>query len=337
MKRIPIRLEEIADLSNLAKAAFAAAAGKRTRTEVRHFFQDLDSNLSALSRDILTHAVEVGRSRRFQIRDPKSRTIHAPCFRERVLHHAIMQHVGPVLDRLLVSDTFACRAGFGGLAAVRRCQQHIRRFPWYAKMDVRAYFASIDHDVLMELLTHRLKGRDALALLFRIINAHQDSPGRGLPIGALTSQCFANFYLAGLDRFLLQHPSVRGMVRYMDDFVLWTDDRAAVCSVAEEAENMLRDQLKLTTKGHSQFNRSVSGVTFCGFRVFPGIMRLTARRKRRFRHCLAFWEKEWRHKRIGALELQHGADAAFGIIRHADTQSWLSSLNLASRDWCEDV
>ena len=185
-------------------------------------------------------------------------------------------------------------------------------------MDVRAYFASIDHTILKELLARRLKGPDLLALLFRIIDAHHDSPGRGLPIGALTSQCFANFYLAGLDRFLLQHPSVRGMVRYMDDFVLWSDDRASVAEVARESECLLGDRLKLTTKGHSEINRSVSGVTFCGFRVFPGILRLTARRKRRFRQCLSSWEREWLHGRIGAIELQHGADAAFGIIRRGD-------------------
>lgn len=80
----------------------------------------------------------VGRTRRFEIRDPKRRVIHAPCFRERVLHHALMAHVAPVLERYLVPDTFACRPGKGSLAAVHRAQEHARRFPWVLKMDVRA-------------------------------------------------------------------------------------------------------------------------------------------------------------------------------------------------------
>ena len=87
---------------------------------------------------------------RFEIRDPKPRAIFAPCFRERVLHHALMDRIGPVLDRALINDSYACRAGKGTLAATARVHEHVRRFPWYAKMDVRAYFASIRHSILME-------------------------------------------------------------------------------------------------------------------------------------------------------------------------------------------
>ena len=127
--------------------------------------------------------MRVGEGRRFEIRDPKLRAIFAPCFRERVLHHALMNLIGPVLDRALVDDSFACRAGKGTLAATVRVHEHVRRFPWYAKMDVRAYFASIRHSILMERVRRRIKGDDVLALLDRIVAAHGEGSGLGLPIG----------------------------------------------------------------------------------------------------------------------------------------------------------
>lgn len=133
MKRSPVGLDAIADWHNLAAAFHRAARGKGRRDEVRLFRADLFGQLSSLRGAILDGTVQVGRMRRFRIRDPKPRIIHAPCFRERVLHHALMAHAGPVLDRALVEDTYACRVGKGALAAVQRVQHHLRRFPWYAR------------------------------------------------------------------------------------------------------------------------------------------------------------------------------------------------------------
>ena len=204
MKRSAVGLAEIADMHNLAAAFHAAARGKRGRGDVEAFRGDLDRELSALHAGLLAGTLSPAPMRRFRIHDPKPRLIHAPCFRDRVLHHAIMAHVGPVLDRTLVFDTYACRAGKGTLAAVQRASAHARRNDWHAQIDVRGYFASIDHAVLLDLLARQFKNRGLMLLLARIILAHEDSPGRGLPIGTLTSQHFANFYLGGLDRRLLE-------------------------------------------------------------------------------------------------------------------------------------
>src|SRR3954467_13201881 len=149
MKRSPVGLAEIAELHNLATAFHAAARGKRGRGDVEAFQSHLDYELASLRADLLAGTLSPGPMRRFRIRDPKPRTIHAPCFRDRVLHHAVMAHVGPVLDRALVFDTYACRTGKGTLAAVQRASTHAKRFGWFTQIDVRAYFASIDHMVLL--------------------------------------------------------------------------------------------------------------------------------------------------------------------------------------------
>ena len=322
MKRSSITVADIADWQNLVAAAYRAAQGKRERPEIRAFFERFDENLARLHRQIRDGTVPVGVAVRFQIRDPKPRVIHAPCFPERVLHHALIAQVGPVLDRALVFDTYSCRTGKGALAAVLRAQQHVRRFAWYAKMDIRSYFASIDHVILQELLQRRFKNADVLQLLARIIDSHRDAPGRGLPIGALTSQHFANWYLDGFDRLLLGRCRVRGMIRYMDDVVWWFDGREQVRAVHAAAQSYLRETLRLDIKPPVQIQRSAQGVRVCGFRVLPGTILLSLRRRRRYAHARRRWEQAFARGAIDGLQLQAGYASALAITAHADAASW---------------
>ena len=322
MQRSRVGLAAIADWHNLAAAFQRAARGKGERDEVRLFRADLNGELARLREALLDGSVEVGRMRCFSIRDPKPRIIHAPCFRERVLHHALMAHVGPVMDRALVDDTYACRAGKGALAAVLRAQHHQRRWPWYAQIDIRSYFASIDHETLLALLGRRFKDRGLLALLARIVDAHHADPGKGLPIGALTSQHFANYYLAGLDRLLLEGCRVRGLVRYMDDLVWWGDDKTAVSDALAQARAYAQERLRLAIKTPVQVGRSSSGLLFCGYRILPGRLLLSRRRKRRYAECRRDWENAYAAGRIDARALQAGFATALAITAHSDAVAW---------------
>ncbi|MSP01425.1 MAG: hypothetical protein EXR07_10320 [Acetobacteraceae bacterium] len=184
MRRSAVSLADIADFHNLARAFHFAARGKRGRSDVESFRDKLDSELATLRADILDGTVSVGAARSFRIRDPKPGIIHAPAFRERVPHHAIMAHAGPVLDRAPIFDTYACRTGKGSLAAVRRVLDHAGHFSWFTQIDIAGYFAHIDHGVLLGLLARTFKDAGPMALFGRIIGAHRDGPGRGLPIGA---------------------------------------------------------------------------------------------------------------------------------------------------------
>ena len=191
MKRTHIDLIDIAAYDNLAQAAYRAARGKRARPDVRQFFSRFDHHMRRLQQAILAGHMPYGRFKAFTIRDPKPRLIHAACFEDRIFHHAVMYWAGPVLDRALTSTTYACREGMGNHAAVRQVQHHLRRYPWYVKIDIRHYFDTIDHQRLYQRLLRRFKGHDFLALLRRIIASYHVTPGKGLPIGSLTSQHFA--------------------------------------------------------------------------------------------------------------------------------------------------
>jgi len=282
MRRARIELAQVAAYDNLADAVRKAARGKRARPAGQGFLADLDGNLSRLGRAIRAGTMPIGRFGRCTVHDPKPRTIHAPCFTDRVFHHALMNLAGPVLERALTEATYACRIGMGNHAAAERVQALSRRFPWYVKIDVEHYFDTVDQRLLFELLCRRFKGGPFLETLWRVIDAFAVTPGQGLPIGALTSQHFANYYLDGFDRFMQERQPALGYVRYMDDCVWWCADRQIARATLAAARDYLADERLLKVKAGAQINRSARGVTFCGFRILPGTIRLTARKRRRY-------------------------------------------------------
>ena len=165
MKRTYIDITNIASLQNLALAAHKAAKAKRQRPPVKLFLNDLTKSLNQLSQDILTNKAPYGRYRTFSIKDPKPRIIHAACFEDRVLYHALMNYVAPVLDKAMTTKSFACREGYGVHKATNYALECVRHFSWFVKMDIESYFASIPHKRLLELLKRKFKGKAFLVLL----------------------------------------------------------------------------------------------------------------------------------------------------------------------------
>ncbi len=322
MKRVSITLEDIANLDNLVRAAHRAGRGKRTRDDVRRFFERFDENINWLSRDIRDSLTPYGHFRHFTIRDPKPRVIHAACFEDRIFHHAAMNLAGPVLERALTPTTFACREGMGNHAAVKEVQRHLRRFPWYVKIDIRHYFDEIDHACLYRLLQRRFKGRDFLALLQRTIDCYRVTPGKGLPIGSLTSQHFANYYLDGLDRYLLEGLGVCAQVRYMDDVIWWVRSREEARETLARVFHYAGEERSLTVKANTQINRGAHGVSFCGYRVTPGRIGLSRRRRRRYQQLRRKWELAYIEGRIDELTLQRAYDAVHAITLPGDSAGW---------------
>lgn len=322
MKRSRVSLIDVAAQSNLAWALWRAARGKRDKQEAKTWIHHHQDHVKRLGHQILDGAVEVGRLRRFMIHDPKPRVIHAPCFEERVLHHALMRHVGPVLDRSWVDDSYACRTGKGTLAAVKRVQHQANPGSWYVKVDVRRYFNSVNHAILLDLVRRRFKNRPLLELLSRIVHSYNVTTGRGLPIGSLTSQFFANHYLDGLDRLVTQEIGCRGYVRYMDDAVWWTASRCKARGSLRRVEEWLAEHRLLAVKPEPQINRSEHGLTLCGFRITPTALRLSRRRKRRYACCRNRWEQRYAQGRISSRTLQTGITSALAITSHASSRHW---------------
>ncbi|MBU0655167.1 MAG: reverse transcriptase/maturase family protein [Gammaproteobacteria bacterium] len=322
MKRRKIDLADIIDWHNLHLAVWKAARGKRHRPDVIHFTNHLDSNLARLANDIMQASVPYARYREFHIHDPKERLIHAACFEDRVLHHAIMNLAEPVFERTLVPTTYACRPVKGVHKAITQVQTNLRRYPWYVKVDISGYFPSINHHTLFGLLQRRFKGDDFLYLLWRIIDSCPAQPGKGLPIGSLTSQHFANYYLDGADRFLLEFCKVRAHVRYMDDTLFWCDSHEEAAARLAELSDWLHEQRHLRVKPEPQINRSSRGVSYCGYRVLPGAVLLSRRKRQRYQQLRLQWEQAWLDGEITELELQQVYQSVHAITLHADSDAW---------------
>jgi RNA-directed DNA polymerase len=322
MKRVKVNILDTAGYGNLATAAVKAARGKHNRPDVRSFFARFDENLNQLRKDILTGNAPYGAYNRFTIYDPKKRIIHAACFEDRVLHHALINYVGPVLERAMVPCTFACRPGKGPLEASQWVQNCTRRFPWYVKVDIKSYFNSIDHNLLKKILERRIKGKEVQKLIAEIIETSRESPGKGLPIGSLTSQHFANYYLDGLDRFIMEEFRCPAYARYMDDMIWWCPDRKTAKTMLKTVKEWVCENRLLQLKENHQINRSSRGITFCGYRILPGMIRLTGRRCKRYTIIRNKWEKAYLAGLIDERQLQSAYASVYAGTVHADAREW---------------
>ncbi len=325
MKRVRTDIEDVASFNNLCLAAVNAGKGKRGRRVVKKLFDNFYENIAALREDVLLNNAPYGKYKVFSIFGPKKREIYAPCFRDRIVHHALINLAGPVIDRALVSTTYACREGKGPLEAVSMVQNYIRKYPWFVKIDIRRYFDSIDHRILKNLLQRKIKGYRVSDLMGRIIGSYQTIPGKGLPIGALTSQYFANYYLNNVDRFILGQKKVTAHTRYMDDIVWWCRDREAAKETYKRIKGYIERTVLLEIKENYQINRSVNGLTFCGFRIFADSMRLTRRKKVRFSRRLSRWESAFLHGLIHENKLQSAYSSVHSIVSNANSEEWRKS------------
>lgn len=281
MKRTGNLYWRIAEPRNLRLAFWKAQRGKSGKSDVIAFRRRLDSNLEALREQLLDHELSLGEYHYFTVYDPKKRRICAASFRERVLHHAIMNVCDEAFERYQIFDSYASRRGKGTHAALTRASEFTHRFRWFLKLDVRRYFDSIDHGVLEELLRRLFKDRDLLVLFDRIIRTYENAPARGLPIGNLTSQYFANHVLGVADHCCKEQLRLKGYVRYMDDMVLWHDDRAALLAAGRRLCDLIENRLRLTLKLFC-LNRCSRGIPFLGYIVKPHTILLSARSRRRY-------------------------------------------------------
>jgi hypothetical protein len=281
MKRAKNLLVQVADPDNLRLAAWKAAKGKRHSREVMAWSENIGEHLYVLREELLNGQVKVGKYRYFKVFEPKERQICASAFGEQVLHHALMNICHPYFEQAQVFDSYASRKGKGTYAAIARAKSFAIRHDWYLKLDVRKFFESISHEVLIHQLTRMFKDAALVGVFEQVIHSYEASPGRGLPIGNLTSQYFANHYLSGLDRFIKEKLRIRAYTRYMDDMVFWHLEKAPLlelhAAVQEFVEKELRCQLKPIA-----LNRSRTGLPYLGYHIFPHHMRLLQKSKQRF-------------------------------------------------------
>jgi hypothetical protein len=229
---------------------------------------------------------------------------------------------GPVLERSAAPQSCACRAGRGNLAAVQITMRAAQRYPAFLKLDVRRYFDSVPHAVLLRLLRGRFKDRALLAVLERIITSFSTAPGHGQPIGTLTSQYFANFFLDGMDHWLTGTLRIPAAVRYMDDFILWHDDPAALVRAHTAVGTWLEEERGLALKAGPGPRPCAEGIPFLGLRILPGRVLLARTSRRRFVARLAGCEAACARGDLAPSALQRRACALLAFTENARCHTW---------------
>lgn len=283
-------MEQIASLDNLYLAYQKASRGKQSKREVQLFAEHFDDNLRRMRQTILEGSVPMGDYHYFTIHDPKERVICASPFSERIVQHAVMNVCHPYFDRQLIDTTYATRRGKGVYAALDAAVRAMTRYEYCVKLDVRKYYDSIDHDVLKEKLQHMFKDAALLQLFDRIIDSYNVSEGKGLPIGNLTSQYFANTYLSELDHKAKEEWKAPVYIRYMDDILIAGNEKEVLRQCVERMKTYAQEKMHLSFKP-PVYRRATDGIVFLGYKVLPYHILLSGRSKKRFRSKLLKYDR----------------------------------------------
>ncbi len=316
---------------NLLLAYRRAAKGKRGHTNVAAFEYRLEENLLLLQEELAAQSYQPGPYTSFYIHEPKRRLISAAPFRDRIVHHALCNLLEPPFERAFVADAYANRVGKGTHRALDRAQQFARRHRYVLQCDLRQFFPSIDHAILRAILARKVHDKGLLGLIDRILAGGGDLLGeqytmvyfpdddlfsisrpRGLPIGNLTSQFWANCYLNGVDHFVKRSLRCPGYVRYVDDLLLFGDDKATLWQWQSALVAQLAT-LRLTIHPGAQPRPVTEGFPFLGFTLFPNRRRLKRRKglyfQRKFGRLLA-------RRRTGLGSFQQINACVLGWVNH---------------------
>lgn len=323
-------LPKIYDYENLEKAYKLARAGKRHREEVMRFHYNYESNLINIQNHLINGTWKTGRYRPFILTEPVYRVGAALPFEDRVLHHAIMNIINPIFERSFIADTYACIAGRGTHAGADRAQYMMRKVKrshgvvYVFKADISGYFYNINHAILKRLIRRRIACKATLRVIDEIIDstATGNNP-KGIPLGNLTSQLFANIYLGALDDYIKHTLRIKNYVRYMDDFVVIHHDKKYLHEIRRDIERFLLDELALTTNRKTQVFKidKHRGLDFLGYRTWTTHRKLRKCSVKRVRKRLRKMQIAYAQGDIGMKEVLQSVNSWLAHASHADTHT----------------
>jgi len=336
VSRVDTLWPQLVSFENLLQAAHGAARGKRSRPDVATFLLDLEPEVLRLKRELESGTYTPGPYRTFLVQEAKPRLISAAPFRDRVVHHALTRVIEPHFDIRFSPFSYACRKGFGTHRALARARQACRRYRYVLKCDVRKYFASIDHAILLRLLARVIACQQTLGLLRRIVaSSNPQEPAlwyfagddlftpherrRGIPLGNQTSQFFANVYLESLDRMIVRTLRPAAYVRYVDDLLLFDNDKPTLGRMRTAVTDRLTAlRLKLHDRKSRVFTTR-EGVSFLGFRLFPDHARLLRGNVVRFRRRLRRMQRAFACGELPGAGVDQRVRAWVAHAEHGDT------------------
>lgn len=316
------------------KLAWTKARQRKTQREyVIEFESNLEGNIKELQYELETQIYSPAPLTVFIVRDPKTRKISASHFRDRVVHHALCNVIAPIFEKDFIHDSFANQIDKGTHKAILRYEAFVRKVAivkrrgaenlhgFVLKADVRHYFDSINHDILLGIIKRKIKDDEVISLIEIILKNHKpEIDGVGIPLGNLTSQFFANVYLNELDWFVKHKIKVKYYIRYVDDFVIIHRDKQALENWKTEIDRFLRENLEVEL--HPEKSRIIpltNGVTFLGFRIFYQHRLLKKSNVNRVWKRLKVFERRYRDGTVTDAEIKESVNGWLAYAKFADT------------------
>lgn len=322
----------IVDFEALHQAWNRVRRGRRSQGDVLAFERELEPNLIDIQNSLIWKTYRTGPYRRFRVFEPKERLIGALPLKDRIVQHALVAMINPIWESRFIHDSYACRPGKGAHAGADRAQMFLRQAQrehgcaYVLKADISKYFASIPHDALKRLLRRRIACADTLWLIDEIIDSiaePNDPLPRGISIGNLTSQLFANIFLHELDEHVKHELKEPRYLRYMDDFAVIGGDKAHLHDLRRSIEGFLYAHLGLRLNAKTQvFPVSIErgrALDFLGYRIWPTHRKLRRDSVRRMRRKLKRLARLYHEGRVDLAAVDRVVMSWIGHASHADT------------------
>lgn len=307
-------------------------------------FLELDSNLNSLYKDLQEGSYKVSGYRIIYIYVPKKRLIMALQFRDRVLQWAIYRLLNPMYEKIYISDSYGCRKGKGRERAAKRLQYWLRqtdRKPvqyYYLKLDISKFFYRVDREILLNILKRRIKDERLIKLFDTIINSEKRAFGlplgvdpcqidpremlfdKGMPIGNLTSQMFANIYMNELDQYLKHELHLKYVIRYMDDCIILHHSKEELWQIQRKIEIFLLEKLRLNLNSKTVIRPTTCNIDFVGYVINKDEIRLRSATVRRMRSRIKYIVKAYERGEMTLKEVNATMQSYFGLMKHCTNE-----------------
>ncbi len=319
----------------MLKASKKARRCKRYKASTAIFEYDLERNIIKIIEVLKNKTYEPGAYYDFYIHDHKKRLISAAPYFDRVIHHALINVIEPIIEKSFIYDSYACIKGKGTHKAVQRYNEFKRLNVYVLKCDIKKYFESIDHEILLNIIGKKIKCKNTLWLIKKIIDSRKSdinneyfdgddllepySRRKGIPIGNLTSQFFANLYLNDFDHFIKEELKESFYIRYCDDFVLFGNSKRRL----NHAKSCISDYIKtLRLRLHENKSRAYKiseGIDFLGYRIFPDHIRVRKSIVKRYRRKLREMTLDYKNRKIVLSRVNNSIQSWIGHVKHANS------------------
>ncbi len=327
--------KECCSYKNLELAFKKARKGKTLKPYVIEFENNLKQNLLQLRTELLLHCYKPKPLQTFILRDPKTRKISKSAFCDRVAHHALCNIIEPLFEKQFIYDSYANRKTKGTLKAIQRFEyfkkivsRNFTKPAFVLKADIRKYFDHVDHSILLSILRRKIKDPKIIWLSKGILSNYSIAPGKGMPLGNLTSQFFANVYLNELDQFVKKELKAKYYLRYVDDFVIFHSDRKKLQDYKEEISQFLSERLALSL--HPDKSKIIplkQGVEFLGLKIFRRHKLIKMKNIRKFKKNFTNLYSNYAEKKVQYDKIYDFLEGWNAYAKNADAYTLRNKIN----------